>query len=240
MVLQVKIMTLQTAYFLLGLFVTFLLLFIGRQAIYSSFGSRSNQKFFILLAGILGWHLYTWLMTKTGLLQDFNSFPPKFFIFLILPAFIFTGIFISKNKNNTWIQNIPPHGLIYIQTYRILIESLFVVSLVQEILPPQVTIEGYNFDMIFAMSAPVVAFLFQRKLLSVKVILLWNYLGLVIIFSIIILFMTSIYLPHLYKTDTYISTQFAAYPYVLVAGFLMPAAVFLHVLSIAQLKRLKP
>jgi len=30
------------------------------------------------------------------------------------------------------------------------------------------------------------------------------------------------------------------YPYVLIAGFLMPTAVFLHILSIVQLKKEKP
>ena len=52
--------------------------------------------------------------------------------------------------------------------------------------------------------------------------------------------MTSIYKPELYGSTTALLPMAGfEYPYVLVAGFLMPLAVFIHVLSIVQLKKIK-
>ncbi|QSE95957.1 hypothetical protein [Fulvivirga lutea] len=230
-------MTLAAGYLALSILVTILLFVIGEHTIRKTFEANYIKKLLILISGLLGWNIYIWLMANSGLIADF-SFPPKFFLTLILPAFIFTGAFIYTNRNKQWIQNIPTQWLVYVQTYRIAIEVLFVYSVTASILPPQVTIEGYNFDMIFASSAPVIALLvFQFNQLPLKAILYWNYAGLLIILSIIILFLTSIYAPHLYPESPYISLKFTSYPFVLVAGYLMPAAVFIHVLSIVQLTK---
>jgi hypothetical protein len=47
--------------------------------------------------------------------------------------------------------------------------------------------------------------------------------------------MTSIYAPELYGSEIpLLPLEAMGYPYVLIAGFLMPTAVFLHILSIIQ------
>ena len=93
--------------------------------------------------------------------------------------------------------------------------------------------------MVFALTAPFVAFLlFQKTPFKKKMAIFWNYLGLAIIVSIIFLFITTIYFPHMYGSETnLISTDFGKYPYVFVPGFLMPSAVFIHILSIVQLSK---
>ena len=100
-------------------------------------------------------------------------------------------------------------------------------------------IEGYNFDMIFAFTAPLVAYgVYVKKWFSKKVVLIWNYIGLGILASVIFVFMTVIYKPEIYGSDIpLLPLEAFTYPYVLIAGFLMPVAVFLHVLSIVQLNK---
>ena len=56
--------------------------------------------------------------------------------------------------------------------------------------------------------------------------------------SVIVVFMISIYNPFVFGSNTPLLTmESIMYPYVLIAAFLMPTAVFLDVLSILQLKR---
>ena len=107
------------------------------------------------------------------------------------------------------------------------------------ILHSNVTIQGFNYDMVFAFTAPFAAFLlFQKKPYKKKFAIFWNYLGLGVIASIIFLFITTIYFPHIYGVEIdLISTDFGKYPYVLVPAFLMPSAVFIHILSIVQLTK---
>ena len=91
--------------------------------------------------------------------------------------------------------------------------------------------------MIFAATAPLVAFLvYEKKLFSRKVIIVWNVVGLLVLGSVIFLFMTSMYKPEIYgSTDPLLPLEAISYPFGLIAGFLMPVAVFLHVLSIIQI-----
>ncbi len=125
--------------------------------------------------------------------------------------------------------------LILIQGFRIFVEILFVMSVSEGLLHAEVTIEGYNYDMIFGITAVVVGLTYLAKRLSDKFVLLWNYLGLIVLASVIFVFMSSIYLPELYGYETTPAPlEFTKYPYILVAGYLMPLAVFIHVLSIVK------
>jgi len=231
-------MILNLAYIGLSILMTVILVLIGLDTIKKTFNdaSTARKKRLTLILSLLLWHVYIFTIASTGILQNYE-FPPKFLLLLILPAFLFTGVFIYKNRNSEWLRNIPEHWLIYYQTFRILIEILFVFSVTRGIVHWQMTIKGYNFDLIFATSALIIGFLvFQEKMLAKKVALWWNYIGLAVITVIIFLVQSAIYLPEIYGSDVVLlPREFVMYPYVLIAGFLMPSAVFIHVLSIVQL-----
>ena len=233
-------MLLEISYVALMILMNVLIYFIGKYAIDSTSESPSEAKKLKtrLAASLGGWQVYLFGIASTGILQNYSP-PPRFVIFLVLPAFIFTGIFLSRNKDKRWVQAIPRSWAVYYQTFRILIESLFVFSVAAGTLHYHVTIEGYNFDMIFAFTAPIVGFLvFGRKLLPEVVVKAWNYLGLAVIASIIFLFLTTAMLPEMYgSTEPLLPKEFGMYPYVVVPGFLMPSAVFMHVFSLVQLSK---
>ncbi|HFC00745.1 MAG TPA: hypothetical protein ENJ53_08070, partial [Phaeodactylibacter sp.] len=202
--LKTQFMMLKLSY--LGLTVTMLIIlfFIGNYAINKSVSEQKikNKKKGILAIGLLIWQLYIYLLASSGFLADF-SFPPRFVLFMILPAFIFIGIFLNRNKKMKWIQTISPIWLTIYQSFRIIIETLFVYSVAAGILHKNVTIQGYNYDMFFAYTAPIIAFIiYKSNQLPKQLLLVWNYLGLLVIAVIIFLFITTIYFPEIYGTDT--------------------------------------
>ena len=76
---------------------------------------------------------------------------------------------------------IPEEWLTYIQSFRILVETLFVYSVSAGVLHPIVTIEGYNFDMVFGASAIAMwVFTYKIKVFSKQLLILWNYLGIAV------------------------------------------------------------
>ena len=233
-------MDLPIAYQLLDLTVVILLIGIGFKGISGAFGNsrRAKRKKVLLALFLLLWQLYIFMLGQTDVLNTFEL-PPRFVLFLILPAFLFTGVFVYKNRNNSWLRHIPKSWLVYIQAFRIAVETLFVFSVAEDILHSNVTIAGYNYDMIIGISAPIVAFLaFGKKLISEKMVIVWNFLGLLVLASVIFVFTTTIFIPSLYGSSSpLMPLAFTYYPYTLVAGFLMPAAVFLHILSIMQLRK---
>lgn len=232
-------MGLKLGYIGLTLVTVVFLVWIGKKAIERS-SLNKNKNLIILVLSLLLWQLFIVVISSSGILKTYD-FPPRFALFFIVPSFIFTGIFLYRNRNKNWIHSIPEHWVINFQSFRVLVETLFVFSVAKGILHPLVTIEGYNFDMIFAFTAPVLTFLvYSKKILGRKTVLYWNYLGLAIIASIIFLFMSSIYKPELWGENApMLPTDMLTYPYVLIAGFLMPTAVFLHVLSIVQIRKFK-
>ena len=231
-------MTIKTLYIYLSLFTAVLLFLIGNYTISKTFSSqnKSKNKRILLGFGLIGWLVYIYLIGESGFLLNFD-FPPRFFLFMVLPAFIFTGVFLYKNRKNDWIKNIPKSWLIYFQTFRIGVELLFVYSLTEGLLNKEVTWEGYNYDLLMGITAPILGFLvFNRNIISQKVALWWNYLGILILASVIFLFISSLYLPQLFGSETVLlPKEVGSFPLVLIAGFLMPSAVFIHFLSIIQL-----
>jgi hypothetical protein len=233
-------MELKLAFIGLTILTNLFLIIIGIKAINASSRDRTKNKV-ILILGLLFWQLFIFSISSTDVLKSYD-FPPLFALIFILPSFIFTGVFLYWHRNNKWIISIPEHWIIYFQSFRILVEILFVFSITEGIFNTQVTIEGYNFDMIFALTAPIIGFLvYSRKVLSRRIIVIWNYLGLSVLASVIILFLTSIYTPEMYGSELPIlPLESMTYPYVLIAAFLMPTAVFLHFLSILQVKKNGP
>ena len=232
-------MELKIAYLGLTLLTTLFLVIIGLKAINDSSNNPKRDKY-ILIFTLLIWQIFIYTLSSSGVLVSYE-FPPRFAIAFIVPSFIFTGVFLYRSRNKNWIKSIPEHWVIYFQSFRILVEILFVFSVSKGIFNYQVSIEGYNFDMIFAFTAPIIAFLvYNKNLLSREVVLVWNYIGLTVLASVIFLFLTSVFKPEIYGSELpLLPLEALTYPYVLIAGFLMPTAVFLHILSILQLKRRK-
>ena len=231
-------MLLKAAYLGLTTLMIIIMCVIGFKTIDKTFRDNKTikKKKATLIIGLLLWQVYIFIIASSGVLNTYEL-PPRFPIFLIFPVFLFIGIFIYKNRNNAWIQNINPKALIYIQSFRVLVETIFVFSLSAGVLHKNVTIEGYNMDMVFAFTAPIVGY-FAFKKLSKKVVVFWNYLGLIVLASVIFVFVSSIYFPQIYDSNLpLIPMEAVKYPYVLVAAFLMPLAVFIHVLSIVQLRK---
>ena len=231
-------MNLEISYFLLTIFMVVILALIGNYAINQTVNDANQKvkKKMLLFGGLVIWQVYLFGLAFSGFLLDL-SFPPRFFLFLILPAFLFTGIFLWRNRKSKWIQSIPPVWLAFYQTFRILIETLFVYTVAAGLLHKNVTIEGYNYDMVYAFTAPLIGglILFSKQLPR-GIILAWNFMGLGVIAVIITLFITTIYFPEIYGLEADIfPNEFGLYPYATVPGFLMPSAVFIHILSITQL-----
>lgn len=228
---------LELGFISLTAFTVAFLVLIGWKAAESE-GGQVLRKKFIILVGLLVWQAYILVVSSFKAIQSYD-FPPRFALAFIIPAFLFTGCFLYVNRNRLWISRIPEQWIIYFQTFRVLVETMFVFALAEGVFHKEVTIEGYNFDMIFAFSAPLMAHLvYSKRLLSRRVLVYWNFIGLGVLASVIVLFLTSIYAPALYGSEIpLLPLKSMTYPYVLIAGVLMPTAVFLHVLSLIQLSK---
>lgn len=230
-------MLLEFSYIALTVVIVAILFFFGSYAINHSIeGPEKFRKKMILLLGLLLWQVLIFCVAISGFLSDF-SFPPRIGTVFIGPSFLFTAVFLLRNRKKQWIHSIPQLWLTIFQSFRILVETLFVFTVSVGFLPKSLSIEGYNYDMVFGFTAIVMAaIVYFSKSLPKKLLIVWNFMGIAVLLSVIFVFMTTIFYPEMYPEQVgEFPKEAGMYPYVIVAVFLMPAAIFVHVLALVQL-----
>ncbi len=197
-------------------------------------GSGSNPfKGYVI--GMTLWIAYVSVMAGSGFLADF-SLPPKFVLFIILPAFVIIGWFFTAKRNKTIITSFPIALTVYYQTFRIVVEILIWGMTKEGMAPELVSFEGRNFDILAGLSAPVIGYLaYQKKVLSHKSVIVWNFIGLLLLANIVSIFLTLVVKPDMWGyAEVPVSLEFPTLPYVFIAGAFMPTAVFMHIFSIKK------
>jgi len=227
------------SYFLLSLAMILLTLYTIRM-VQQKRGIKSTKAVQKALFIFFIWFNYLWMLSISGFLTELQL-PPRIPLFLFFPFALFTFIFCRRAAKSQWINELPLTWLTYPQSFRIAVEFLLLFTFMKGIIPKEATFEGFNFDILMGISAPIMAFfVFSKPNVNLKLALSWNILGILMILFVAIIIATSFYNPSIWgQTKTMVSTQFLRFPYLLVAGFLAPFGIFMHALSIAKIAQLK-
>ncbi len=199
--------------------------------------SSFRAKTLLLLTG---WLVYVSALTFAGVFTT-TALPPRVPLLLILPCFAFMVWFFRSGRFSDIISAMPIGWLVYAQSFRIVVELLLHAAFLEGLLPKAATFEGYNYEIAIGITALAVGYFgVTKNALSKTIILIWNYLGLTTLAIIVFIMISHAYFPHLYTTPARpLIETFGAFPNTLLAGFLMPLAVFMHVFCIVKLRREK-
>lgn len=182
-----------------------------------------------------GWLIYIAMMSLTGIFTT-AALPPRIPLLLVFPVFLFMLYFFTSGRFKDIIAAVPPSWPVYLQSFRIVVELLLLSLFLNGLLPRAATFEGYNFDILIGLSAPIVGYLgFTVSKLSKPVIIIWNILGLLTLAIVVFIIIAYAYFPQLLnQQQNFFLKDFGIFPYTFLAGFFMPLAVFLHIFSIIQ------
>lgn len=197
--------------------------------------STQRRRLVTMLLGVLGWVSIQIALSTTGIYNNL-SLPPRIPLLMILPLFVFAFVFLNRNKQSPILHAIPQHIPIAYQSFRAVIEVLFYFTFVAGILPVQVTFEGANYDVLLGISAIFVGFYAYRGDASPRLLIAWNVLGIAVVGFAAFTFISSFYFPEIWG-DTEPNLAFNRFPFLLLPSFFMPSAIFMHLLSIVQLRR---
>lgn len=201
--------------------------------------SPAKKKHAIMTAAFLlfGWLIISAGISFSGTLLDFTVTPPRMLLILI-PAVLAIIYISSSSRVNSLLDVIPPEWLVYIQSFRILMEFLLWIMFAAGVIPVQMTFEGLNYDILAGLSAPLIAYyaLSSNKWPQI-VALLWNFAGFLLVLNITIISILSVPGPLRQFTNEPANTMVAYFPFVWIPAFIVPFAVLMHVLSIKQLIR---
>lgn len=119
----------------------------------------NNLRFvtFQFIAGVIIWLVYLYFISFNGFLFD-KTLPPKFLIFVFIPVILIMVYFFNLIKKSKLYEWIPKSWPIYYQSFRVAMEVIILMTFKAGIIPIQATFQGYNFEIVFAITAPIIGY----------------------------------------------------------------------------------
>jgi hypothetical protein len=186
---------------------------------------------------LIVWLLYISLLSIAGVFTV-STLPPRIPLLLILPAFVFFAFLFTGRKFKKIVENTPSSWPVYFQSFRVIVELLLLGLYLQGMLPKAATFEGSNFDIIIGITAPLVGYYIFNKGTPGKIfVFIWNIAGLVTLSVVVSILLSHAYFyRHLNENESILNKGLGQFPFVFLAGFFMPLAVFMHLFSIVRMK----
>lgn len=181
------------------------------------------------------WLLFTLIIGSSGILADFDARPPRVLL-VLFPPLVFIFLLFQSREFHELSAPLDNFWFIYPQSFRILMEFILWLLYRYKVIPVQMTFEGYNYDILVGLTAPVVAYYcFNKKSWSLKVALMWNFFGLAMLLNIVIIAQLSAPYSFRYFMNDPPNTIAFYFPFVWLPSVVVPFALILHLLSIRRL-----
>jgi len=197
----------------------------------------SNSK--KILYGILVWTIIVAILGLLGFYQKVGAFPPRF-IFLLAPGVIFVLLLLLHKKSRNFMDNLNLKWLTLLHTIRIPVEIVLYYVFLEGLIPDLMTFDGYNYDIISGLTAPIIYYLvFVAKVLNKKALLIWNFLALALLINILTIAILSAQTPFQKLAFEQPNIGVTYFPFVWLPAVIVPIVLFSHLSSIRQLLTLK-
>ena len=199
--------------------------------------SSSKRQRTIFITGII---LLVWpgllnLLAYRGFFADFSKLPPRPLLAILIPL-PFVLLFAFSKAGTKLIRVVPSHWLVFMQSFRIIVELLLLFAFLANKLPVQMTFEGRNFDVISGLLAlPVGYLLLKKKPYAPKLAIAYNVAGFLLLLNILIIAVLSMPTPFRYFMNEPSNILVAQVPFILLPGVLVPIAYSFHIFSLRQL-----
>src|SRR6266536_1756851 len=183
---------------------------------------------------LIAWLLLLGILSIRGFFTNFSQLPPRLSFALLVPLPLVL-LFNRSRAGKQLLHHIQPQWLIYLQSFRILVEMAIWLLVRYGSLPVQMSFEGRNFDILTGLLAfPVGYYCFVKKTWPPVAALIYNIAGLVSLLNIVAI--TSLSMPTALRVfhnspDSSLLTRF---PFIYLPGLLVPLAYALHILSLRQ------
>lgn len=199
--------------------------------------ASNNYKWITYTVGI--WTAFQLILGINGFYEITTEIPPRV-IFLIGPPMLFIATILSIKKTRNVLLNFDLKWLTFMHTCRIPVEIGLLGLFTQGLLPKYMTFEGSNFDIITGLTAPLVLYFgIIKKKWSPQVLIIWNILGLALLFNVVGYGILSAPTP--FQQFSFDQPNIAILrPYVnLLPSLIVPSVFLSHVISIMQLIKIK-
>jgi hypothetical protein len=187
------------------------------------------------IAGLILWLTILALVVASGYFEEGKEMPFRLLTAVLPPVIVIIVLLFSK-KLRLVLLMIPSSWLIYAQTFRILTELTYWLGYRGGYIPPQMTFEWLNYDIIVGVTAPMAGYVFfGRGRFHRFQAVYWNIFGIALLLNTMVIAIFS--MPsslRVFFTDVN-SSFMTKFPFIWIPGFVVPFALALHLFSLKQL-----
>jgi hypothetical protein len=185
--------------------------------------------------GLPMWLLYVGALSRSGVIADPSLRPPAV-LFIMLPVFLFIGLFAVRSASGAKVAASVPIGLLIgAQVFRVPVELGLHRLWSEGLVPRLMTYEGGNVDIVIGLTAPLAAWLATRGDAGRRLAIGWSVLGLLALVNIVVRSALTAPGPLNLIHAEPPNLAIGIFPYTFLAGFFAPLAVLLHVLGLRAL-----
>ncbi|MEW7290634.1 hypothetical protein [Aquimarina sp. 2304DJ70-9] len=194
--------------------------------------SDENKKVVLL---ILLWAIGVGALGLLGFYQKTDTIPPRF-IFLLAPGFLVVLLLFLTKKGKQFIDSLDLKWLTLIHVVRIPVEVVLHAVFLSGLIPVYMTFEGYNFDIISGITAPIVYYLvFVKKTWGRRFLLFWNFLCLALLINILTIAILSAQTPFQQLAFDQPNIGVTYFPFVWLPAVIVPIVLFSQLAAIRKL-----
>ena len=192
---------------------------------------------------LLIWGIMTALLSFGGYYSNFRYFPPRVLLFGIVPPVLLALYLIFNKTFVALLSVVPPSWLMFVQSFRIVMELMLFLAFWYDIFPFQMTFIGFNLDIVAGLTALLAAKVFygKRRYFRMESVI-WNLFGILLLLTIV--FITAVSTPTAYRIfmNEPSSAAIVDFPFIWIPTFIVPYALAMHIFSIRQafIKEIKP
>ncbi|HEY6722412.1 MAG TPA: hypothetical protein VI197_00235 [Polyangiaceae bacterium] len=193
-----------------------------------------RRTFLVVLAGLIVW-LGVWGgIARSGALNVWDGLPPRALPALI--ALFATNLWFAFSRTGRALaQGVSFRWLIGFQVFRLPLELMLHRAMVEGLMPPQMSFEGYNFDIVTGISAGAIALTSVWFTLPRWVCWAFNVVGSTLLAIIVTIAIASIPTFALFGPDR-TNTWVFGFPYVYLPAVMVQWALLGHLLVFRKLR----
>jgi hypothetical protein len=193
----------------------------------------------IITSAILLWLLATATLAFLGFYQNIKNVPPKVFLFGAFPAlFLIVLYFIFYRQD--FIEKLPIKTLTILHIIRIPVEIVLLWLANNGQVSPLMTFEGWNFDILSGITAPIIYWLaFRNNQTNRTLLIVWNIFALGLLLTIITIAFLTFPSPFQQLSFEQPNRAVMFFPFIWLPGIVVPIVFFSHLVSLWKLFTIK-
>lgn len=191
------------------------------------------------LTALLIWMAVVGILGYFGFYRVQNTIPPRF-VFLLAPGILFVvGYFLfTKNKSTSNAGNLK--WLTLVHTIRIPVEIVLYCIFIEGLIPDLMTFEGYNYDILSGITAPIMYYaVFVKNWIGTRALLIWNFICLGLLVNILTIAVLSAQTPIQQVAFDQPNIGVTYFPFVWLPAVIVPIVLYSHLVSINLLFNLQ-